>query len=179
MLCILREKIVTTQKCTISEHIQTEEKVSGVIGCSRKTIKVKVIKNLQGVEHLQMIWEEIMISPNRLQSIFHVSLTCWTLFLNMLNSRHCLVVKLQKGKMFFPLPYWQKMPFFSVSLECGFHRYCQIVIQFLCWILPTTGHKINIQEFSESWRAKSSAEANLFEKPSNHLSKMFAVSTEF
>ncbi|XP_066051724.1 gasdermin-E isoform X2 [Chamaea fasciata] len=28
VLCILREKIITTQRCTISEHIQTEEKVS-------------------------------------------------------------------------------------------------------------------------------------------------------
>ncbi|NXN63270.1 GSDME protein, partial [Himantopus himantopus] len=42
VLCILREKIITTQKCTISEHIQTEEKISGVIGCSRKIVKVSV-----------------------------------------------------------------------------------------------------------------------------------------
>ncbi|GAB0184503.1 gasdermin-E [Grus japonensis] len=45
VLCILREKIITTQKCTISEHIQTEEKVSGVMGCSRKTVKVSVSEN--------------------------------------------------------------------------------------------------------------------------------------
>ncbi|NXO65083.1 GSDME protein, partial [Phainopepla nitens] len=42
VLCILREKIITTQRCTISEHIQTEEKVSGVMGCTAKTIKVSV-----------------------------------------------------------------------------------------------------------------------------------------
>ncbi|XP_039937778.1 gasdermin-E [Hirundo rustica] len=42
VLCILREKIITTQRCTISEHIQTEEKVSGVVGCAAKTIKVSV-----------------------------------------------------------------------------------------------------------------------------------------
>ncbi|NWU56626.1 GSDME protein, partial [Dromas ardeola] len=42
VLCILREKIITTQKCTISEHIQIEEKISGVIGCGRKTVKVSV-----------------------------------------------------------------------------------------------------------------------------------------
>ncbi|XP_077032263.1 gasdermin-E isoform X2 [Agelaius phoeniceus] len=45
VLCILREKIITTQKCTISEHIQTEEKVSGVMGCTAKTIKVSVSEN--------------------------------------------------------------------------------------------------------------------------------------
>ncbi|XP_061852773.1 gasdermin-E [Colius striatus] len=42
VLCILREKIITTQKCTISEHVQTEGKISGVIGCSTKTVKVSV-----------------------------------------------------------------------------------------------------------------------------------------
>lgn len=41
VLCILREKIITTQKCTITEHIQTEEKISGVVGCSTKIVKVK------------------------------------------------------------------------------------------------------------------------------------------
>ncbi|XP_052655899.1 gasdermin-E isoform X2 [Harpia harpyja] len=42
VLCILRERIITTQKCTISEHIQTEEKISGVMGCSTKIVKVSV-----------------------------------------------------------------------------------------------------------------------------------------
>ncbi|KAM6276995.1 gasdermin-E isoform 2-T2 [Spheniscus humboldti] len=45
VLCILREKIITTQKCTISEHIQTEEKISGVMGCSTKIVKVSVSEN--------------------------------------------------------------------------------------------------------------------------------------
>ncbi|NXE91737.1 GSDME protein, partial [Menura novaehollandiae] len=45
VLCILREKIITTQKCTISEHIQTEEKISGVMGCTAKTVKVSVSEN--------------------------------------------------------------------------------------------------------------------------------------
>lgn len=45
VLCILREKIITTQKCTISEHIQTEEKVRGAMGCTAKTIKVSVSEN--------------------------------------------------------------------------------------------------------------------------------------
>ncbi|XP_052549516.1 gasdermin-E isoform X1 [Tympanuchus pallidicinctus] len=42
VLCILREKIITTQRCTISEHIQTEEKVSGLLGCSTKIVQVSV-----------------------------------------------------------------------------------------------------------------------------------------
>ncbi|NXP77708.1 GSDME protein, partial [Ramphastos sulfuratus] len=45
VVCILREKIVTTQKCTISEHTQTEEKISGLIGLSTKTVKVSVSEN--------------------------------------------------------------------------------------------------------------------------------------
>ncbi|NWU95265.1 GSDME protein, partial [Upupa epops] len=45
VLCILREKIITTQKCTITEHIQTEEKMSGVMGCSAKIVKVSVTEN--------------------------------------------------------------------------------------------------------------------------------------
>ncbi|NWI30015.1 GSDME protein, partial [Sula dactylatra] len=45
VLCILREKIITTQRCTISEHIQTEEKISGVMECTTKTIKVSVSEN--------------------------------------------------------------------------------------------------------------------------------------
>jgi len=57
-----------------------------------------------------------MISANRLHNIFHACLTYWTLFLTMLNSLHCLVVKLQEGKMFFPLPHWQKMSSFSVNV---------------------------------------------------------------
>ncbi|NXT95213.1 GSDME protein, partial [Anhinga rufa] len=45
VLCILREKIITTQKCTISEHIQTEEKITGLMGCTTKTVKVSVSEN--------------------------------------------------------------------------------------------------------------------------------------
>ncbi|NXR07323.1 GSDME protein, partial [Semnornis frantzii] len=45
VVCILREKIVTTQTCTISEHTQTEEKISSVVGFSTKTVKVSVSEN--------------------------------------------------------------------------------------------------------------------------------------
>ncbi|XP_074842268.1 gasdermin-E isoform X2 [Carettochelys insculpta] len=45
VLCILTEKIVTTQKCVVSEHIQTEEKFGGVVGFSTKIVKVSVSEN--------------------------------------------------------------------------------------------------------------------------------------
>lgn len=40
VLCILTQKIVTTQKCVISEHIQTEEKCGGMVGIKTKTVQV-------------------------------------------------------------------------------------------------------------------------------------------
>lgn len=44
VLCILIEKILTTQKCLISEHIQKEEKLAGMVGISTKIIKVLMHK---------------------------------------------------------------------------------------------------------------------------------------
>lgn len=76
VLCILREKIITTQKCTISEHIQTEEKISAVMGCTTRTVKVKVIKNLQGVYICMLSEKKLPSLP--IDFIFHASLACWT-----------------------------------------------------------------------------------------------------
>ncbi|OCT75781.1 hypothetical protein XELAEV_18030968mg [Xenopus laevis] len=45
VLCILKEKIVTTQKCIITEHTQTEETFKGKVGMKAKTIKVSVSEN--------------------------------------------------------------------------------------------------------------------------------------
>ncbi|KYO26816.1 non-syndromic hearing impairment protein 5 [Alligator mississippiensis] len=45
VLCILTEKIVTTKKCLITEHIQTEEKIGGIAGFSTKVVKVSVSEN--------------------------------------------------------------------------------------------------------------------------------------
>nr|XP_056713573.1 gasdermin-E [Euleptes europaea] len=45
VLCILTKRIVTTQKCLISEHIQTEEKVASMVGIRTKVIKVSVSEN--------------------------------------------------------------------------------------------------------------------------------------
>ncbi|XP_065254492.1 gasdermin-E [Emys orbicularis] len=45
VLCILTVKIVTTQKCLVSEHIQTEAKYGGVVGLHTKIVKVSVSEN--------------------------------------------------------------------------------------------------------------------------------------
>lgn len=40
VLCVLTQKIVTTQKCVISEHVQSEETCGGMVGIQTKTIQV-------------------------------------------------------------------------------------------------------------------------------------------
>ncbi|KAM4688709.1 gasdermin-E isoform 2-T2 [Discoglossus pictus] len=45
VLCILKEKIVTTQKCVIAEHTQTEEKYGSKFGMKAKIVKVTVTEN--------------------------------------------------------------------------------------------------------------------------------------
>ncbi|KAG8442998.1 hypothetical protein GDO86_011714 [Hymenochirus boettgeri] len=45
VLCILKEKIVTTQKCVITEHLQTEENFIGNVGLKTKIVKVSVSEN--------------------------------------------------------------------------------------------------------------------------------------
>ncbi|NXF94231.1 GSDME protein, partial [Eubucco bourcierii] len=57
VVCILREKIVTTQECTISEHSQTEERISGLIGLTTKTVKVSVSENGSVMKDASVILE--------------------------------------------------------------------------------------------------------------------------
>ncbi|XP_004418969.1 PREDICTED: non-syndromic hearing impairment protein 5 [Ceratotherium simum simum] len=45
VLCVLTQKIVTTQKCVISEHVQIEEQYGGMMGIKTKTMQVSVTKN--------------------------------------------------------------------------------------------------------------------------------------
>ncbi|KAM9308176.1 gasdermin-E [Gastrophryne carolinensis] len=45
VLCILKEKIITTQKCIISEHTKTEESFGGKLGLKTKIVKVSVTEN--------------------------------------------------------------------------------------------------------------------------------------
>lgn len=41
VLCVLTEKIVTTQKCVVSEHVQVEEKCGSMAGIRTKTVQVR------------------------------------------------------------------------------------------------------------------------------------------
>lgn len=41
VLCVLTQKIVTTRKCVISEHVQIEEKCGGMVGIQTKTVQVR------------------------------------------------------------------------------------------------------------------------------------------
>ncbi|GCC25165.1 gasdermin Eb [Chiloscyllium punctatum] len=40
ILCVVNEKIITSQKCSISEHLQIEEKCGGALGLKTKILKV-------------------------------------------------------------------------------------------------------------------------------------------
>lgn len=40
VLCVVTQKIVTTQKCVISEHVQIEEKCGGTVGIQTKMVQV-------------------------------------------------------------------------------------------------------------------------------------------
>lgn len=41
VLCVLIQKIATTQKCVISERIQVEEKCGGIVGIQTRTVQVQ------------------------------------------------------------------------------------------------------------------------------------------
>ncbi|KAM5271792.1 gasdermin-E [Ctenodactylus gundi] len=45
VLCVLTQKIVTTQKCVISEHVQIEEKCGGMVGIHTKIVKVSATED--------------------------------------------------------------------------------------------------------------------------------------
>lgn len=45
VLCVLTQKIVTTQKCVISEHVQIEEKCGGMVGIQTKTVQVSATED--------------------------------------------------------------------------------------------------------------------------------------
>ncbi|XP_067915014.1 gasdermin Eb [Heterodontus francisci] len=40
VLCVVNEKVITSQKCSISEHLQIEEKCGGTLGLKTKILKV-------------------------------------------------------------------------------------------------------------------------------------------
>lgn len=41
VLCVLTQKIVTTQQCVIWEHVQVEEQCGGVVGIQTKVVQVR------------------------------------------------------------------------------------------------------------------------------------------
>ncbi|PNI40370.1 DFNA5 isoform 8, partial [Pan troglodytes] len=45
VLCVLTQKIMTMQKCVISEHTQVEEKCGGIVGIQTKTVQVSVTED--------------------------------------------------------------------------------------------------------------------------------------
>ncbi|XP_070585164.1 gasdermin-E [Erythrolamprus reginae] len=57
VLCILIQKILTTQKCLISEHVQKEEKLAGMVGISTKIIKVSVNENGNMIKNSNVVLE--------------------------------------------------------------------------------------------------------------------------
>ncbi|KAM3820906.1 gasdermin-E [Vipera latastei] len=57
VLCILTEKILTTQKCLVSEHIQKEEKLAGMVGISTKIVKISVSENGNMIKNSNVVLE--------------------------------------------------------------------------------------------------------------------------
>lgn len=57
VLCVLTQKIVTTQKCVIAEHVQVEEKCGGMVGIQTKTVQVRASSGpTRGASGLRPQW---------------------------------------------------------------------------------------------------------------------------
>ncbi|XP_066210345.1 gasdermin-E isoform X1 [Saccopteryx leptura] len=57
VLCVLTQKIVTTQKCVISEHVQVEEKCGGVVGIQTKTVQVSATEDGTVIKDTSVVLE--------------------------------------------------------------------------------------------------------------------------
>ncbi|XP_004447610.2 gasdermin-E [Dasypus novemcinctus] len=57
VLCVLTQKIVTTQKCVISEHIQVEEKCGGMVGIQTKTLQVSATEDGNIIKDTNVVLE--------------------------------------------------------------------------------------------------------------------------
>ncbi|XP_006832344.1 PREDICTED: non-syndromic hearing impairment protein 5 [Chrysochloris asiatica] len=57
VLCVLTQKIVTTQKCIISEHVQIEEKCGGMVGIQTKTVQVSAKEDGNVVKDSNVVLE--------------------------------------------------------------------------------------------------------------------------
>lgn len=57
VLCVLTQKIVTTQKCLISEHVQIEERCGGMVGIQTKTLQVSASEDGNVVKDSNVVLE--------------------------------------------------------------------------------------------------------------------------
>lgn len=57
VLCVLTQKIVTTQKCVISEHVQVEEKCGGMVGIQTKTVQVSATEDGTVIKDTSVVLE--------------------------------------------------------------------------------------------------------------------------
>ncbi|KAM9216296.1 gasdermin-E [Dugong dugon] len=57
VLCVLIQKIVTTQKCIISEHVQIEEKCGGMVGIQTKIVQVSAADDGNVVKDSNVVLE--------------------------------------------------------------------------------------------------------------------------
>ncbi|XP_041039199.1 gasdermin Eb isoform X2 [Carcharodon carcharias] len=57
ILCVVNEKIITSQKCSISEHLQIEEKCGGTLGLKTKILKVAATDDGTITEDTEVVLE--------------------------------------------------------------------------------------------------------------------------
>ncbi|XP_069770259.1 gasdermin Eb [Narcine bancroftii] len=57
ILCVVNEKIITSEKCSISEHTQIEEKCGGTLGLKTKILKVSVDDNDEVTKDADVVLE--------------------------------------------------------------------------------------------------------------------------
>ncbi|ELV13636.1 Non-syndromic hearing impairment protein 5 [Tupaia chinensis] len=57
VLCVLIQKIVTTQECVISEHVQVEEKCGGMIGIQTRTVQVSAMEDGNVIKDTNVVLE--------------------------------------------------------------------------------------------------------------------------
>ncbi|KAM6152547.1 gasdermin-E [Erethizon dorsatum] len=57
VLCVLTQKIVTTQKCVVSEHVQIEEKCGGVVGIHTKIVQVSAMEDGNIIKDTSVVLE--------------------------------------------------------------------------------------------------------------------------
>ncbi|XP_036309606.1 gasdermin-E [Pipistrellus kuhlii] len=57
VLCVLTQRILTTEKCVISEHVQVEEKCGGTVGIQTKTVQVSAKEDGSVVKDSSVVLE--------------------------------------------------------------------------------------------------------------------------